>query len=100
METTIKEFKGTKEDWRLSNVKLKNRILVEVPGVDVWSLSIPFEEAQANAKLIAAAPKLLEALQECEKLITAFEEADYSQSKSIERLKAQVKSAISSAIGE
>ena len=80
----MKEFKGTKGEWRTygypsldedggynggfsikSTEKKENghsKTITEVPAYEFWGQTL--ETAEANAKLIAAAPDLLEALQE------------------------------------
>ena len=62
------EFKGTKGEWVLSNeINDEERVCVVSESndnfIDVWSLTFSTEgEMRANAKLIAAAPDLLEEL--------------------------------------
>ena len=63
------EFKGTKGEWALSEKKTFGRQMVDLGDfngyIDVWyhnGESITKNEATANAKLIAAAPRLLNAL--------------------------------------
>jgi len=59
------DFKGTKGDWKITKTE-GLRICINENSIDVWwGLSNPTEtkeQAIANAKLIIAAPDLLEAL--------------------------------------
>jgi predicted RNA-binding protein Jag len=71
IKTNKMEFKGTIGKWKSSELKTFGRQMVDLGDfngcVDVWyhnGESMTKEEAEANAKLIAAAPKLLKALQE------------------------------------
>ena len=60
------EFKGTKGEWKITGTG-ENRIMINGSSIDVWwnlsSCDVSEDEGKANAKLIAAAPDLLEALQ-------------------------------------
>lgn len=57
------EFKGTKGEWVIDNDKSDCRISINFGAIDVWYSDAASEvkeaEAEANAKLIAAAPELL-----------------------------------------
>jgi hypothetical protein len=63
------EFKGTKGEWKTSTVSstcISIRTESEGDFIDCWGGGIILESAEeliANAKLITAAPNLLEALQ-------------------------------------
>jgi len=59
------------------------------------SVGIKASEAEANARLIAAAPELLSSLKECENMIRAF----LSDNISASEIHKRVKSAISKAEG-
>ena len=60
------EFKGTKGEWKITGTG-EQRTIINGGSIDVWwnlSLSdVSEDEGKANAKLIAAAPDLLKALQ-------------------------------------
>ena len=66
------EFKGTKGEWVLEQgCNVAGRSYIHLGGnsgaIDVWDLpssTITPEQRSCNAKLVAAAPDLLEALQE------------------------------------
>jgi len=114
----MKEFKGTKGEWYWSNIASE---LIE--GSESSKLLAPKgksigrvhgthkEEGYANLKLIAAAPELLEALQE---LVFYWSNPDYADKKEREAIEATdgnldylndvlingAKSAIKKAIGE
>lgn len=62
----MSEFKGTKEKWEIDFDSEEPTILIKSDNVDIATIE-DFgeefrEEIKANAKLIAAAPELLEAL--------------------------------------
>lgn len=64
------EFKGTKGEWKVSDSNTYGRKTIDFENlrgyIDIWyhnGADITKEEALANAKLVASAPKLLEALQ-------------------------------------
>ena len=72
----MKEFKGTKGEWKLSETITFGRQMVDLGdfngSIDVWyhnGESITKDEATANAKLIAAAPDLLKALLEVKEIL-------------------------------
>jgi len=58
-----KEFKGTKGEWIARLTENDPDFVAEVDEVTGVYRSTNTEECEANAKLIAAAPDLLEALQ-------------------------------------
>ena len=66
----MSEFKGTKGTWRIVKVdSIKGEIFITCDTIPIVSIAINdyvYEnEAEANAKLISAAPDLLEALKVC-----------------------------------
>lgn len=76
MEKVIEEFKGTKGEWRVDKgttytgvpdvefeVGTDNQIIASIHGSEYTHTAVCQKEAEANAKLIAAAPDMLEALQ-------------------------------------
>jgi hypothetical protein len=71
----MKEFKGTKGDWATGlfpNLNHPHRtILTTDNGTEICTIHLDNIEVRANAKLIAAAPELLEALQKAKKNIEA-----------------------------
>lgn len=73
------EFKGTNEDWRLTNDF--SEVTTSRVGILEGSKSIcainqygkPREEIEANAKIIASAPELFEVVRELHKLLCEHE---------------------------
>ena len=99
----MKEFQGTTGPWRVSE---KRGDLIDIRhnsnGIGAISLNLAhvvarqswLKEAEANAKLIAAAPELLEALQE------TIHEVGHWLSTQKPELKEKIESAINKALGE
>ena len=92
----MKEFKGTKGRWEAKykigcdiNIRIKQDETIIADGYSFAS-GIPNEEAEANAKLIAAAPELLDALQG---IMFRFADLDYHSEEVI-----NAKSAINKAL--
>lgn len=104
----MKEFKGTPGPWEACRNNVHTGQIATIhhcfgnDWVEVWSLDWPDteEKQEANAKLIAAAPDLLKALQCLVKSYDDFRTRTGRDSKpqSPELLKA--KAAISKALGE
>lgn len=100
------EFKGTKGDWKFNDVSMSGKPhynvigtalggkfkIANVPWVDGDRADI--EEALANAKLIAAAPELLEALQD----MVSFFDKNVKYNKEDQHIYLNAKSAISKAL--
>ena len=65
----MSEFKGTKGKWKF--IRNKNNFEIETFGISNWIIAKTItnaEQDEANAKLIAYAPEMLEMLQETFKL--------------------------------
>lgn len=100
----MKEFKGTPSQWRVSE---KRGDLIDIRhngnGIGAISLNLAhiaarqswLKEAEANAKLIAAAPELLEALQ---KMVSKAHKQNWNDAYQEELQSAQA--AINKALGE
>lgn len=61
----MKDFKGTKGEWKLGNSPIygKNQCLLDSNGVLIIAQVADYgQEGKANARLIAAAPELLQVL--------------------------------------
>jgi len=58
----MSEFKGTKGNWIINETGYQILNENKDPLCDVWNFNKPTEEYNANAKLIACAPELLEML--------------------------------------
>ena len=93
------EFKGTKGEWKITGTG-EQRTMINGTSIDVWwNLSlcdVSEDEGKANAKLIAAAPDLLKALQvilkhknainhyiDDNELYTAIEESEQAINKAL-----------------
>ena len=73
----MKEFKGTQGEWKIVSLHSKHETIVATSThriaeakhyhekISATLLEPTEEEGKANAKLIAAAPKLLKSLQDC-----------------------------------
>ena len=95
------EFKGTKGNWEVMpkakfNIQSLNGSCVASCGVRSSNTEDLTEELLANAKLIAAAPDLLEALQDAIKLLrqtTEYEVLDNFKTE-VERLNKAIEKAL------
>ena len=93
------EFKGTKGEWKITGTS-EQRTMINGSSIDVWwnlsSSNVSEDEGKANAKLIAAAPDLLKALQvilkhknainhyiDDNELYTAIEESEQAINKAL-----------------
>lgn len=68
----MSEFKGTKGIWTHNEQIVNNGSFYRVKGDTVKVCNVVTrnqEEAEANAKLIACAPEMLDALKECEEFL-------------------------------
>lgn len=105
----MKEFKGTPGPWRVSE---KRGDLIDIRhnsnGIGAISLNLAhvvarqswLKEAEANAKLIAAAPELLEALQYLINDYDGFRERTGRTDDPQNKMILNAKSAIKKALGE
>lgn len=75
----MEKFKGTPGPWRVSekrgdliDIRYNDSVVgaISLNLAHVVALQSWLKEAEANAKLIAAAPELLEALQRCESVLS------------------------------
>ena len=77
----------TPRPWRLEQVGWEGQYIYgkdkRVPGVDrfIASVSLHFDGAEANARLIAAAPELLEALRDVTARCEAYYGSEYPATK-------------------
>ena len=109
----MKDFKGTKGEWKITtsldsetDIRCNGLRIAEVKHFqDVLSLNDPsIKEGKANAKLIAAAPELLAALNEFKNAIdnediTMFDNLDHDGFASTpSRLYAKIEQAINKAV--
>jgi len=63
----MNEFKGTKGEWKF--IRNKNNFEIETFGISNWIIAKTItnvEQDEANAKLIACAPEMLEMLERVE----------------------------------
>lgn len=59
----MEDFKGTKGEWKDALTPMRKSKVVDSNAFSICTLSAGTPTDRANAKLIAAAPELLEALQ-------------------------------------
>lgn len=78
----MKEFRGTKTQWELDAYRESSRFTLNGGLIDVWygmssnQGEFVYEpEAEANARLIAAAPELLDVAQEALRMYEKIEPA-------------------------
>ena len=94
----MKEFKGTQGDWKLGSTRSNNNYkLATSSDLDIVSIDVDGHEGhimlfgdndenhKANAKLIAAAPKLLKALQGLLKLTETLHHPSIDYSNGVAR---------------
>jgi hypothetical protein len=97
----MSEFKGSKGPWLISDGSEKWNRIVDVNGDLITTCFAMQNEDDANARLIAAAPELLEALQDAEKaLFAALDNAFGEELANGNRELIQARAAIAKALGQ
>ncbi len=94
----MSESKHTPGPYRLQQetngyALLPRAYILEPQGSAIASLPYETDEEKANAKLIAACPIMLAALQAAEKLLTGIELTDYPVSDELDQIRAAISSA-------
>lgn len=79
----MKEFKGTKGEWELDYGSNTSPMRIVANHQVICLFGVSFSEDKANAKLIAAAPDLLEALIELLPHIDNYEDLHVSVQKKV-----------------
>ena len=77
MVTVLKDniMKHTKGKWRIKN-KINIKTINGKCIADIWGFDVTEKEIEANAKLIASAPELLESLIELENIVSLLVDFD------------------------
>lgn len=94
----MKEFKGTKGEWKVGLYPTLNhphRTVCTNAGDEICTIHSDNEEVRANAKLIAASKDLLEALQ---KIYNIENHAFSLKGFDVNRLKSDIETAINKAL--
>ncbi|GAB7454695.1 hypothetical protein OUHCRE13_43210 [Enterobacter roggenkampii] len=93
-EVNMKRFEGSPAPWRINGVDYHDYGLIDAEGGEIMLLKAECEQDDRNATLIAAAPDLLEALQE---LVFLYEHDEGCRELTEYK---RAKEAISKALGE